>query len=109
MRDNRYLGTHRLGQLNGHVAKATQTNYGYRIAFFNVPVPQGRVGRYTSAKDRGRPGYIKFVGNTQDKRFLHNDVGGVATEGVKATTVGLHVPIIRSRPADWAFAVVFFA
>lgn len=79
----------------------------------DLPAPQRRIGRDSCAQHgRGRRG-IHAVGNTKDEILIHDDVAGIAAEGMAArapvgAVVGFRVAVVaillEALPAVAAFA-----
>ena len=68
-------------ELHAHVAQSAETNHSDLLALGDAPVPHGRVGGDSGAKQWSGSGRVEVRGNMQDKPLVNYHTVGVATVG----------------------------
>src|SRR6267154_765791 len=94
-----------VGELQAHVAEATEPDDAHFLSLADLPMMQGRVGGNAGAKQRRGAGRVKALRYTQHERFVHHNTLGVAAEGDTAENFVLGVVSERRE----LLAILLFA
>ena len=87
LREDRDLGAHGVGDLDGHVAQPAESDDGDLLAGAGAPVAQRRVGGDAGAEQRCGDVELDALGDPHHEVLGHHHVGGVAALGDGAVAV----------------------
>ena len=81
------VGSEGVGELERHVAETAEADHADLLAGASFPVLQRRVGGDAGAEEWSGGGGVKILRNSEDERFVCDDVVAVATKGDIAVLV----------------------